>query len=154
MVDTATLNALNEALRDIPLTQAMGLRAVRADGCVAITAPLAPNANHKGTAFGGSLHAAAVLAGWGWLWARLRRDGVDAQVVIMESRAGYLAPASAEFTAVCEGAPEEELRRFLALLGRRGKARLTLECRVECAGLPVMRFSGDYVAVAAKAQGR
>ena len=37
------------------------------DAAVVLLAPLAPNANHQGTAFGGSLYSLSVLTGWAWL---------------------------------------------------------------------------------------
>src|ERR1700722_9348070 len=37
------------------------------DDAVVLRAPLAANANHQGTAFGGSLYSLAVLSGWAWL---------------------------------------------------------------------------------------
>ena len=40
------------------------------DSAVVLRAPLAPNANYKGTAFGGSLYSVAVLTGWAWVTRR------------------------------------------------------------------------------------
>ena len=51
---------------DIPLTRAMGLRVESlGEGGIRMNAPLEPNVNDKGTAFGGSLAAILTLAGWG-----------------------------------------------------------------------------------------
>ena len=56
------------------------------DGAAVLRAPFAPNANYKGTAFGGSLFCVAVLTGWAWATRyhrgtraeRRRRDpGID-----------------------------------------------------------------------------
>ena len=56
----------------IPLTRAMGVRVESYDGQqLVLTAPLALNHNHLGTAFGGSLSALATLAGYGLLWLDL-----------------------------------------------------------------------------------
>src|SRR5690606_33240492 len=49
----------------IPLARAMGVRVERCDSeGLVLTAPLEPNHNHLGTAFGGSLAALATLAGY------------------------------------------------------------------------------------------
>src|ERR1700733_11554189 len=52
--------------REFPLARHIGGRADSADDRrVVLRAPFAPNANYKGTAFGGRLFSLAVLAGWG-----------------------------------------------------------------------------------------
>jgi len=56
----------------IPLTRAMGVRVRSWDGeKLWLSAPLEPNHNHLGTAFGGSLSALATLAGYSLLWLLL-----------------------------------------------------------------------------------
>ena len=48
--------------REIVLAKPMGIIVEAADErALVLRAPLAPNANHKGTAFGGSLYSLAVL---------------------------------------------------------------------------------------------
>ena len=50
----------------------MGIRVAAYDGTsLKLTAPLAPNINHKSTAFGGSLYSLAVLCGWGIVHLKL-----------------------------------------------------------------------------------
>ncbi len=50
--------------REIPITAAMGIRVESYNEKeLVLTAPLEPNHNHLGTAFGGSLSAIATLAG-------------------------------------------------------------------------------------------
>ena len=64
--------------RDMPITKALGLRVVGREGAgLVLSSPLAPNINHKGTAFAGSLNATATLAGWGTIWLVLRERGMD-----------------------------------------------------------------------------
>ena len=70
----------------IPLSAAMGTRVVRADPAeVRLEAPLEPNLNHRATAFGGSVAALAILAGWTVVHLRLRTEGVEARTVIQRS---------------------------------------------------------------------
>ena len=52
----------------------MGLEVSHYDGqSLSLTAPLNLNDNDKGTAFGGSLYCAAVMAGWGYFYLRCRQ---------------------------------------------------------------------------------
>ncbi len=140
-----SLDALNAALADIPLTQSMGLRAVRAWPGVALAVPLGPNTNHQGTAFGGSLHSAAILAGWAWLWGCLRHNGLQAQVVIQKAQSEITAPVAGDFTAFCDGAAAGDLEHLMRMLTRKGRGRLALACRVESGSQVCMKFAGEYV---------
>ena len=60
----------------IPLTQAMGVQIESYDEAqLVVTAPLEPNHNHLGTAFGGSLSALTTLTGYAMLWLQLGDQG-------------------------------------------------------------------------------
>src|ERR1700761_7246453 len=89
--------------REIVLAKPMGVIVESADDtAVVLRAPLERNANHKGTAFGGSLYALAVLAGWAWLTRDLAAHDYDAQAVIQESNMRFLAPIKGEMRAAVE----------------------------------------------------
>src|SRR6185437_14612968 len=83
------------------------------DSAVVLRAPLAPNANHKGTAFGGSLYSVAVLAGWAWATRYLASRGVAADAVIQESSTRFLAPVEGELraTAAARSSPSTGARK-------------------------------------------
>jgi thioesterase domain-containing protein len=135
---------------EIPLSRQMGLSVHQYDGaCLALRAPLAPNVNHKATAFAGSLNAAMTLAGWGTAWLVLREHGLHGIIVIQESTTRYLLPVGNDFTATCHMPAAEEIERFLAGLRRRGKARLPLTVDIlDGGGRVAVAFTGNYVAFA------
>src|SRR5687768_7425366 len=84
----------------IPLTQSMGVRVESFDGArLILTAPLEPNHNHLGTAFGGSLSALATLAGYALLWLQL--GDRQAHIVIRESTIRYRRPVRGTLRAIC-----------------------------------------------------
>lgn len=148
--DQITAQGLTAFLQEqIPLTRAMGLRAVEADAHrLVLEAPLAANRNHLGTAFGGSLHALPTLACYGTLWMVLREAGLAGHVVVKRSQAHYRAPVNGPLRAVCQRPAPDVVRDFLADLRRHGKARLELSAIVEGeAGRPAVDFSGSFVAV-------
>ncbi|HEY6097971.1 MAG TPA: YiiD C-terminal domain-containing protein, partial [Anaeromyxobacter sp.] len=77
----------------IPITRSLGAAAVRHDGTsLTLSAPLAPNLNHRGTAFGGSMSALALLAGWGVVHLALRDLGVETRLVVQRSAMDFLEP--------------------------------------------------------------
>lgn len=132
----------------IPLSAAMGVRVLACDASgVTLSAPLAPNINHRATVFGGSASAVGILAAWTWLHFALREAGHPARLVIQKNTVDYLAPITGEFTARCEAAPAEVFGKFVRTFARHGKARLEVAAVLWCEGKKVATFSGDYVAV-------
>src|SRR6202012_1579555 len=92
---------------EFPLARHIGIVVESADdrGLV-LSAALAPNANYKGTAFGGSLFSVAVLTGWAWVTRYLAARGLAADAVIQESSVRFLSPVQGELRA-CTAAPPE-----------------------------------------------
>ena len=139
--------ALQDYLYDnIPLSQAAGIKVAETATRVVLTAPLAPNLNHKRTAFGGSLYTIAVTAGWSWIAIKVREHGLDGHIVIASSTMEYLAPALSDFEARCEANPVvfEAARRHYA---KKGKVRIKLDVGVYCEGKKVADFHGCYALI-------
>ncbi len=146
-VDRARLDQLEHTLHaEIPLTRAMGVRVAGCDGhSLTLSAPLAPNLNHKKTAFGGSLATLATLAGWGCLQLLLHRPERPVTVVIQESTVCYRHPVEQDFAAVCALPANAKLEKFLQTLARHGRARLELEARILADNKIAVEFTGRYV---------
>jgi thioesterase domain-containing protein len=137
--------------REIPLSRKMGVTVSRLDAAgLELAAPLAPNLNHKRTAFGGSLYSLAVLAAWGTVRRILADAGIKAHVVIGEGSLSYLRPVAGEFRAACAAPAEDDAGRFRTALARKGKARIALRCEVRAAadpeGAPAAVFQGIFAA--------
>ncbi len=132
----------------IPLSAAMG---VTVRDCtlagVTLAAPLGPNINHRGTIFGGSASAVAILAAWTWLHFALRSADLHARLVIQRNTVDYLAPIATDFEAKGAPLPPADFEKFLATLRRHARARATLTADLWCEGTKVASFTGDYVAV-------
>lgn len=130
----------------IPLSAAMQVAVAGCDARqVRLTAPLAPNRNHRDTAFGGSLVSLAMLAGWSLLYLALREAKREARLVIQRGQAEFLRPAHGELTAVC-CLPAIDWPRFVQTLDRRARARIHLDSQVRCGTQPVLALRGAYVA--------
>jgi thioesterase domain-containing protein len=130
----------------IPITRTMGIRVEAYDGLqLMLTAPLAANHNHLGTAFGGSLATVATLAGYGLVWLEL--GDRTAHVVIRESVIAYRRPVRGEIRAICRRPAEALLTAFKARFAQKGKARLRLEVTIEEEGLVAVEFSGIFFAL-------
>jgi thioesterase domain-containing protein len=141
------LRALQAALAtEIPISRALGLVVSGyAHGILTLAAPLAPNINHKDTAFAGSLNAVLTLAGWSMLWLVARGAAIPAKVVIQDSTIRYLHPVARDFAAECRLPASAERERFLLMLGKKGRARMELAAEIREDGRQAVAFSGRYV---------
>lgn len=116
------------------------------DSAVVLRAPLAPNANHKGTAFGGSLYSVAVLAGWAWATRYLASREVAADAVIQESSTRFLAPVEGELRATAAAPSEAQIDKFRKMLQRAGRGRIRLRVEVGRDRIVAALFEGEFVA--------
>lgn len=143
------IQALQRTLEhEIPLTQHLELRVLAYDEQgLTLGAPLAPNINHKRTAFAGSLNSVVTLAGWGLLWLILQEEKISARVVIQDSSCSYLRPVSDDFTAFCQKPTPAEVARMAEALRKRGRARIGLHAEIRNAATVAVSFTGRYVIV-------
>ena len=150
------LRALRDKLRrDMPITKALGLRVVgREGGGLLLGSPLAPNVNHKGTAFAGSLNATATLAGWGTIWLLLREHGIRSHVVIQDSTVHYFRPVTGDFTARCKAPSPGAVERLVNAVRKKGRGRIELDVMVADASGDAVRFHGRFVAFVAGGDAR
>jgi len=134
--------------RHIPLSAAMGVRVRTATPeRVELTAPLAPNINHHETLFGGSGAAIATLSAWTLVNLKLRHAGVRARLVIQRNAMSFEEPIAGDFSALCECPEEQDWQRFLTMIERRGRGRITMRARLIYRERLAASFEGDFVAL-------
>lgn len=126
----------------LSLTMGVGLESFDAEGLV-LTAPLEPNHNHLGTAFGGSLSALATLAGYSLLW--LETQDHDCHIVVRRSSIDYRRPVRGELRAVCRRPGDSELAHLRETLFKKGKARIHLHVDVVEDEEVCVAFEGVFV---------
>ncbi|WP_430392345.1 YiiD C-terminal domain-containing protein [Dyella sp. 20L07] len=133
---------------EIPLAQAMDLQLQATDERrLTIAAPLAPNINDKGCAFGGSLVSVMTLTGWGLVELELRTRGLDCDVFVGESTVRYLEPVWADFISEARLADSANWNTFFDTLSARGRARIEVICRVPGVGAkPAATLEARFVA--------
>ncbi|MGH7936421.1 MAG: YiiD C-terminal domain-containing protein [Chthoniobacterales bacterium] len=129
----------------IPLTRAMQVRVESYDeNGLVLTAPLAANHNHLGTAFGGSLAALVMLAGYASLWLELGDRA--AHIVISESNLRFRRPVRGTLRAVCGRPDDSALAEFKSNFAAKGKAWIQLKVEIEADDELAVIFDGTYVA--------
>ena len=116
------------------------------DSAVVLRAPLAPNANYKGTAFGGSLYSVAVLTGWAWVTRYLAARDLPADAVIQESNVRFLAPVHGELRASAAAPTDAQIDKFRKMLQRAGRGRIRLRVEIIYDQTLAALFEGVFAA--------
>jgi thioesterase domain-containing protein len=133
--------------REIMLAKPMGVIVETADETALILrAPLAPNANHKGTAFGGSLYSLAVLTGLAWITRFLATRQLDADAVIQESNMRFLTPVQGEMRACIEIPADADIDKFQRMLVRADRGRIRLLVNIHQGSRLATAFDGLFAA--------
>jgi thioesterase domain-containing protein len=147
------LRRLQDKLALMPPVRAIEIRvAQHMNGRLRLIAPLAPNVNDKGCAFGGSLASLMTLAAWGLATLELAVAGFeDAEVYVQDSRLHYLAPLYDDLRAEAWLHDGQQWASFVSTYRERGKARARLGAEIRDAdGSVVTRFEGRFVALRPK----
>lgn len=132
----------------IPLSQAMQVAVVECSPArVVLGAPLAPNINHRDTAFGGSVSALAILSAWSLVHLRLLDAGLQTRLVIQRNQMQYDGAIDGTFTAAASAPEPAAWAAFVRLYQRKGLARVAVRSLVEQAGQVAARFEGEFVAL-------
>lgn len=142
-------NELRQYLHEhIPLSKAMQVEVVSVEPeRVLLSAPLAPNINHRETVFGGSASAVAILSAWSLLHTRIRSEGISSRIVIQRNSMSYELPISGTFTACSYFESPDDWQKFIHMLVRKGRARISVLSVLEYDGKTVGYFQGEFVAL-------
>jgi len=114
---------------------------------VVLSAPLAPNINHRDSLFGGSASSIAILAAWSFLHTRIRAEGLTTTLVIQRNTMSYDHPVLGEFLAIATLSEGADWEKFIRTLQRRGRARIGVTTTLEYNGTCSGTLNGDFVAV-------
>jgi thioesterase domain-containing protein len=138
----------NRILGEFSLARHLGIVVESADdSAVVLRAPLAANANYKGTAFGGSLYSVAVLTGWAWVTRYLESRGVIADAVIQESSTRFLAPVQGDLRASAVVPSDAQIDKFRKMLQRAGRGRIRVRVEICHEQTLATLFEGVFAAV-------
>lgn len=113
---------------------------------LAMHAPLAPNSNHHGTAFGGSLYVVALAAGWGLTHLMLQESGVNASLYVRRAEAEYLRPVTGDLQALAVRPSAQTIEQFIDDLNTRGRANLDVNIHMDCDGIRAFELQATIAA--------
>ena len=135
--------------KEIPIVKSMGVQFVefKDDSCT-ISVPLAPNHNHKGTVFGGSLYSACTSACYGLMFSLQIKEGLEEfDLVIGEGTIRYQKPVHQDFR-VKSFFNLSDLSAFKEKLVKSGFAKIYLEAYVFLTGeetIHLCKYSATFI---------
>lgn len=132
----------------IPITRTMGIEIL--DICasnVRSTAPLEANINHQESAFGGSIATLGIVTGFVIVWANLKLNELEAELVIQHSETEFSKPALGKMVAESRSLSEAAMVEFISSLERTGKAQMQVTSDIFSEGKLVATNRGTFVAL-------
>lgn len=139
--------ALQDKLHaEIPMSKYMQVQVIHADQQqIELECDLAPNHNHVGTAFGGSLATLMVLAAYCQLFEIINETG---HVLLKTSSMNFIYPVEEKLKAVCKAPALEQVQKFQEAYAKKGKARLELKSQIVLSdGRIACEMTGEFVGV-------
>ena len=133
---------------EVPLIRHIGLQLVSWDGhSVTAQAPLAPNLNTHGTAFGGSLYCVAAMTGWSLVHLSLLAAGYQPSVWVVKGEVAYKTPVRGSIQAsatIAEADRQHLLDRYQA----KGRTKVDIEVVVMEGEQVAMTMAAQFAAMA------
>ena len=130
MIDLKTFEA--ECRHDIPLLTAMELSLVDYDDlALTMEAPLAPNVNNKGTAFGGSIASICLFGGWAVATLAFQDNDINnTEIVVYKNEMTFERPARGHLDVNAYIRPDD-FEACLARLKANDPERIRLDIHVD-----------------------
>lgn len=111
----------------VPLIEHMGVDVVAWDGrTVVVEAPLAPNLNTHGTAFGGSLYNVAAMTGWSAVHLTLMDAGHSPSVWVVKGEIEYKTPVRGVLRGTAT-VSEETRAQLVQNYESKGRAKVAID---------------------------
>ena len=131
----------------VPLITHMGIDVISWDGStVVVEAPLEPNLNTHGTAFGGSLYCVGAMTGWSALHLTLMDAGHLPSVWLAKGEVAYLKPVRGTLRARTT-ITDEQRHRILTGYEQNGRVKTSIDISIKEGDDDAASMSALYAAM-------
>lgn len=149
MNNTLDLKAFEAKYRqEVPLIEAMQLSLSNYDNLtLTMEAPLAPNINNKGTAFGGSIASICLFGGWAAITLAAMEHGLfNTETVVFKSQMTFEKPAKGHLVIKVRISPKDFENCLTRLKANDpGRIKLNIDADVFHENIRCATMSGLYV---------
>ena len=131
----------------VPLITHMGIDVISWDGStVVVEAPLEPNINTHGTAFGGSLYCVGAMTGWSALHLTLMDAGHLPSVWLAKGEVAYLKPVRGMLRAQTTISAEQR-EQILQGYESKGRVKAAIEVMIKEGSEDAVKLTALYAAM-------
>ena len=131
----------------VPLITHMGIDVISWDGStVVVEAPLEPNLNTHGTAFGGSLYCVGAMTGWSAFHLTLMDAGHLPSVWLAKGEVAYLKPVRGTLRARTT-ITDEQRHRILTGYEQNGRVKTSIDITIKEGDDDAVSMSALYAAM-------
>lgn len=144
------LDRVRHKLRSqVPLIAHMGVDVISWDGrTVVVEAPLAPNLNTHGTAFGGSLYNVAAMTGWSAVHLTLMDAGHTPSVWVVKGEIEYKTPVRGVLRGTAT-VSDEVRAHLIAGYENKGRVKVAIDVLIREGEQDAVLFNGVFAAMVA-----
>ena len=137
----------NKLYTEIPLTKMMEIKIQDYNEQELITtAPLNPNINDKGTAFGGSLSTITIISAWSLCWLISKELGFGSNnIVIIKNETSFKKPVTKDIVCHTKKLSFEEIKTLKQKLEIKKSASIKIESKIIENDEICVEFVGYYV---------
>ena len=137
----------NKLHNEIPLTKMMEIKVQEYNEKELITtAPLEPNINDKGTAFGGSLATMTIISAWSLCWLITEELGLQSNnIVVIKNEHSYKKPVTKDIVCFTTKPSIEEIEILKNKLLTKKSASIKIKSQIIEDGEICVDFMGYYV---------
>ncbi len=131
----------------VPLIAHMGVDLLSWDGAtVIVEAPLEPNLNTHGTAFGGSLYNVAAMTGWSAVHLTLMDAGHMPSVWVAKGEIEYKCPVRGTLRGTAT-VTDESRQHLLHTYQTKGRAKITMDVVIREGNQDAVLFKAVFAAM-------
>jgi thioesterase domain-containing protein len=131
---------------NIPITKIMGMKIQKLTrNEVVVAMEHAPNVNHQGSAFGGSIDSLFYVTCWAYVQLLIEDFDPHPRIVGRRGKATFSKPIKSDFEARLIIPDQNIVAGFLEDLNMKGKARLITQALIEYEREIAAEFEGEFV---------
>ena len=133
---------------NIPMSKKMGMKIIElSEESVRIGMPFAPNINHQGSVFGGSIGSLFFVTCWAYVQLLIADYFPHPKIVGRQGASVFYAPITSDFQSNLIIPEKNEVNRFLIEFNQKGKAKLTTRAIINYEGKIAADFKGEFVVI-------
>lgn len=131
---------------NIPMSRLMGMNIIElTHQSVRVAMPHAPNINHQGSVFGGSIDSLFFVTCWAYVQLLVEHIDPHPRIVGRRGSSVFHTPIKSDFEAKVLIPDDRMIHSFFNDLRQTGKGKFKVQANIESKGKIAAEFNGEFV---------